>query len=143
MADPVGVGLAASLARPGGNITGLSTISAELSAKRLELLRDIIPSLSRAAILWDDQNPTFALAVEHTRSAAQSYAMTLQVLALHRSGGFEKALETIATARVQGLVVAVPASASFRGDLSKLTALITAHRLPAVYTETPHVEAGG
>lgn len=143
MADPVGVGFAASLARPGGNITGLSTISAELSAKRLEIVRDIIPSLSRAAILWDDHNRAFALAVQHTQAAARAIGVTLKVVGLHAIGGFDKALEAIAADQAQGLIVAVPAGATFGGDLAKLAGMVATHRLAAAYAEQEYVDAGG
>jgi putative tryptophan/tyrosine transport system substrate-binding protein len=75
--DPVGTGLVASLAHPGGNVTGLTTLSAELSAKRLELLREIVPAASRVAVLWDDTNPAFASAVRDTQAAALSFGLQL------------------------------------------------------------------
>jgi putative ABC transport system substrate-binding protein len=92
MADPVGVGLVASLARPGGNVTGLSTTSAELSAKRLELLREIVPNLPRAAIIWSEPNPPFALTVRHTEIAAQSLGVALRVVGVRAARDFEKAV---------------------------------------------------
>jgi putative ABC transport system substrate-binding protein len=65
------------MAHPGGNVTGLTTLSAELSAKRLELLREIVPAASRVAVLWDDTNPAFASAVRDTQAAALSFGLQL------------------------------------------------------------------
>jgi putative ABC transport system substrate-binding protein len=144
MADPVGVGLVASLARPGGNVTGLSTISAELSAKRLELLREIVPTLSRAAIVWADLNPAFALTVRQTEIAAQSLGVSLQVVGVRAAGGFEKAVRAVIAERVQGLIVAVGAGGSFLGaDLAEITATLARQQLPAAYAEKEYVQAGG
>jgi putative ABC transport system substrate-binding protein len=144
MADPVGVGLVASLARPGGNVTGLSTISAELSAIRLELLREIVPNLSRAAIIWTESNPPFALTVRHTQVASQSVGVALRVVGVRAAGDFEKAVAELAAAQVQGVIVAVPAGGSFaRADLAPLTAILAQHRLPAIYAEKEYVHAGG
>jgi putative ABC transport system substrate-binding protein len=144
MADPVGVGLVASLSRPGGNVTGLSTISAELSAKRLELLREIVPSLSRAAIVWADLNPAFLLTVQQSKIAAQSLGVSLQVVGVHAAGGFEKAVRAVVAERVQGLIVAVGAGGSFLGsDLTETTAILARRQLPAAYAEKEFVQAGG
>jgi putative tryptophan/tyrosine transport system substrate-binding protein len=144
MADPVGVGLVASLARPGGNVTGLSTISAELSAKRLELLHEIVPKLSRAAIIWADLNPAFALTVRQTEIAAQTLGVSLQVVGVRAAGGFEKAVGAVAAERAQGLIVAVGAGGSFLGDdLAQITAILARQQLPAIYAEKAHVQAGG
>ena len=144
MADPVGVGLVASLARPGGNVTGLSTISAELSAKRLELLREIVPNLSRAAIIWAESNPPFALTVRHTEIAAQSLGVALRVIGVRAARDFEKAVAELAAEQVQGVIVAVPAGGSFTSaDLAPLTAVLAQQRLPAIYAEKEYVHAGG
>jgi putative ABC transport system substrate-binding protein len=144
MADPVGIGLVASLARPGGNITGLSTTSAELSAKRLELLREIVPNLSRAAIIWAERNAAFALTVRHTEIAAQSLRVALRVVGVRAARDFEKAVAELAAEQVQGVIVAVPAGGSFTStDLAQLTAILAQQRLPAIYAEKEYVHAGG
>ncbi len=144
MADPVGIGLVSSLARPGGNVTGLSTISAELSAKRLELLRDIVPNLSRAAILWDDTNPAFALSVRHTEAAATALGLSLQVIAARAAGSIDNVLAALAKERAQGLIVAIPiGSSQFGGDFAQFTAAIARQKMPAVYAEKEYVKAGG
>jgi len=143
MADPVGVGLAASLARPGGNVTGLSTISAELSAKRLELLREIVPNLSRAAIIRAESNPPFALTVRHTQIASQSLGVALRVVGVRAARDFEKAAAELAAGQVQGVIVAVPAGSFASTDLAQLTAILAHQRLPAIYAEKEYVHAGG
>jgi putative ABC transport system substrate-binding protein len=144
MADPVGVGLVASLARPGGNVTGLSTISAELSAKRLELLRELVRGLSRAAIVWADENPAFALAAQQAEVAAQLLGVALQVVGLSAAGGAERAVAAVVGEQAQGLVVAVPAGGSFSGgDPVEMAAIVARQRLPAVYAEKEYVQAGG
>jgi putative ABC transport system substrate-binding protein len=143
MADPVGVGLVASLAKPGSNVTGLSTISAELSAKRLELLREIVPNLSRAAILWSERNPAFALTVRHTEIAAQSLGVALRVVGVRAVRDFEKAVAELAAEQVQGVIVAVPAGVFSSVDLAQLTAILAQQRLPAIYAEKDYVHARG
>jgi putative ABC transport system substrate-binding protein len=145
MADPVGLGLAASLARPGGNITGLSTISAELSAKRLELLREMVPALSRAAIIWANLNPAFALTVRQTEIAAQTLGVSLRVVGVRAADDLERDIAALVAERVQGAVVALPAGGSFWGgdSLSRVTAILGRQRLPATYAEKEYVQAGG
>jgi putative tryptophan/tyrosine transport system substrate-binding protein len=144
MADPVGIGLVASLARPGGNITGLSTISAELSAKRLELLREMIPDLSRAAIIWEDSNPAFALTVTHSEAAAHVLGVSLKSIGVKAAGGFEKAMDEVVTAHAQALIVAVPDRAVAGGtELTAIIGTVARRKIPAVYAETSYVEAGG
>src|SRR5215831_16316549 len=76
--DPVGTGLIASLAHPGGNITGGALLSGELAAKRLELLKEVVPGLSRTAVLWNGANPANVLAWKETKGAAHALGMTLQ-----------------------------------------------------------------
>jgi putative ABC transport system substrate-binding protein len=144
MADPVGVGLVSSLAHPGGNVTGLSTISAELSAKRIELLRDLVPHLTRAAIVWDDTNPSFALTVHHTEAAAKALGLSLQVIPAHAAGAIENILAALEREQAQGLIVAVPVGSSeFGGNFIEFTAVVARQKLPAVYAEKAYVKAGG
>jgi putative ABC transport system substrate-binding protein len=144
MADPVGIGLVASLARPGGNITGLSTISAELSAKRLELLREMVPDLSRAAIIWEDSNPAFALTVKHSEAAAQVLGVSLKSIGVKAAGGFENAMGEVVTTHAQALIVAVPDRAVPGGtELTAITGAVARRKIPAVYAETSYVEGGG
>jgi putative tryptophan/tyrosine transport system substrate-binding protein len=78
--DPVATGLVASLARPGGNITGLSTLSPELSGKRLELLKEVLPTASRVAIFWNPTQPSNPLELKEVQAAAQAFALRIQSL---------------------------------------------------------------
>jgi ABC-type uncharacterized transport system substrate-binding protein len=146
MADPVGVGLVASLARPGRNVTGLSTISAVLSAKCLELLREFVPTMTRAAVLWDDTNPSFKLTVHYAEAAAQSMGISIEVVGLHAAGGIENAITAIVGSGAQGLILAVGAGASLLSreeDLARVTAILERQRLPTVYLEKEYVHSGG
>lgn len=146
MVDPVGVGLVTSLARPGGNVTGLSTISAVLSAKRLELLREFVPTLRRAAVLWDDSNPSFRLAMQQTEAVARSLGISIDVVGLHAAGSFENAIAIVAGSGAQGLILAVGAGASLlsgNGDIERVTATLERLRLPTIYFEKEHVLLGG
>src|SRR5215831_15439369 len=122
---------------------GRSTISAELSAKRLELLREIVPNLSRAAIIWAESNPPFALTVRHTQIASQSLGVALRVVGVHAARDFEKAAGELAAGQVQGVIVAVPAGSFASTDLAQLTAILAHQRLPAIYAEKEYVHAGG
>src|SRR5215831_2960200 len=87
--DPVGAGLVASLARPGGNITGLTTLAPDLSAKRVQLLKEMLPRLSRLAVLWNSANPANATGWQQTREAAQTLGVELQSRQVEAAGDFE------------------------------------------------------
>jgi putative ABC transport system substrate-binding protein len=101
--DPVGTGLIASLARPGGNITGGAILTGELAAKRLELLKEVISSLSRTAILWNNANPANALAWRETQGAARALGITLQSHEVQSPEDFEVAFARIAEERPDAL----------------------------------------
>jgi len=139
--DPVGTGLVASLARPGANLTGLSDITVDLSAKRLELLKELVPTASRIAILWNPAHPTNPLQLRETRAAAQALGITLQSLEVQRSGELERAFAAIRRERAGALVVlSDPFMLLHRGRLADLAAN---NRLPTMYPWREHVEAGG
>src|SRR5262249_23850525 len=86
-----GAGVVPSLARPGGNATGISLLASELSAKRLELLREIVPSVSRVAMLWNDTNPSMVLRAQETRDAAPKLGVIVQSVGIHDLIDFETA----------------------------------------------------
>lgn len=88
--DPVGLGLVASLARPGGNVTGLANLTSELAGKRLELLKEVVPSVSRVAVLWNPVAPSSALRMRETEAAASSLGIKLQPVALREANDFER-----------------------------------------------------
>lgn len=138
--DPVGAGLATSLARPGGNVTGLTTISAELTKKRLELLREIVPLASRVAILWDQTNPAFAPVVRETEAVANSLGISLYV---HDVRGPEELDAGIAALAREGVAAVMVLPTARFGGAPRLVALLAKHRLPAMFTQSASVEAGG
>jgi putative ABC transport system substrate-binding protein len=139
--DPVGNGFVASLARPGGNITGLATLSPEISGKQLELLKEILPRLSRVAVVGTSSNPGNAQMIRETELAAEAFAVQLQIL----DAGGPKDIETIFRAASKGradavLVLPNPVLLSQGAQIADLAAK---NRLPAVYGQLEYVEAGG
>jgi putative ABC transport system substrate-binding protein len=103
--DPVGLGFVANLARPGGNITGLSQMSPELSGKKLELLKEIVPKLTRVAVIWNPANPGTATDFKETEAAAQSLRVDLQVLEVNAPLDIERAFQAAAKGRAGALMV--------------------------------------
>jgi putative ABC transport system substrate-binding protein len=103
--DPADTGLVASLARPGGNVTGLSIMAPELAEKRLELLREAFPSASRVAVLWNGDSPSATLVYKETQAAAKVLGIEVQPLAAAGPGGFDGAFEAATRERAQALIV--------------------------------------
>ena len=141
VADPVSAGLVESLARPGGNITGLSNIAAELSGKRLELLKETIPKLSRVAVLWNPEYPGLALAFKESQTAARALGFQLQSLEVRGPEDFEIAFKAAADRHTGALYV--PTSQFFNRHRAKLAELAVKNRLSAIYSDRDYVEAGG
>jgi putative ABC transport system substrate-binding protein len=139
--DPVDTGLVASLARPGGNITGLTSTAEELEGKRLELLREVIPKLSHVAVLWNPENPTLLAALKEMRAAAQVLGMKLQVLEVRTSGELEETFTAIVRARPGALNVM--GDRLFTHNRQRIVDFATKQRLPGIYTHRELVEAGG
>ncbi len=139
--DPVETGFVASLARPGGNITGLSFQSPESSAKQLELLKGAVPRVSRVAVLWNAPGPIGARMLTETGRAAQSLGVQLQSLEVRDSGDLGKAFQA-ATRRRAGalLVLAGPVLFTHRKRIVELAA---ESRLPAMYGITEYAKDGG
>jgi putative ABC transport system substrate-binding protein len=139
--DPVRDGFVASLARPGGNITGLSTLSPELSGKRLELLKEIVPKLSRVAVLGTSTNASTAQALRETELAAGALAVKLQYLDVRGPRDIEAAFRAASKERADAvLVLGGPVLASQRPQILDL---VVKSRLPAMYGSGVYVEAGG
>ncbi len=139
MADPVGAGLVASLARPGGNLTGLSMMSPELSEKRLELLKEAFPRVSRVAVLRDPrQAPTDLRATE---AAAGALGLHLQVLEVRDINDLEAALAAAKKGRAGALNV-LP-SGFFSAHRARIVEAVAKARLPAMYHHSDFVAAGG
>jgi putative ABC transport system substrate-binding protein len=137
--DILGARLITSLSRPGGNTTGLTILSPELSAKRLEVLRDIIPGLSRVTALWDPT--TGASQVTMTTSAAVSLNLKLQVLEVRRREDVAGAVRAARNSQADALNVF---SSPFLAALHReIIAFAAEHRLPAIYQWKEHAEAGG
>jgi putative ABC transport system substrate-binding protein len=139
--DPVGNGFVASLARPGGNITGLATLAPELSGKRLELLKEIFPRLSRVAVFGTSTNPGNAQALRETEVAAGAFGVMLQYLDV----GDPKDIETAFRAATKGRADAVVALASpvFVSQRTQLADLAVKSRLPTIYDRREFVDDGG
>jgi len=139
--DPVGSGVVASLARPGGNITGLSSLTADLSGKRLELLKEILPKLSRLAVLGTSASPGMAQQLRETELAAGAFGMQFQFLDILDPKDIEAAFRAAGKGRADAvLVLRGPVLTSQR---TQVVELAVKSRLPATYPETEYVEAGG
>jgi putative ABC transport system substrate-binding protein len=140
-ADPLGSGFIASLARPGGNITGLSTLSPELSGKRLVLLREVLPGISRLAVLLNPADPAKTLDVRELQSAARALGLHLQTLEVRGPGDFEAAFARMTEERVEALMaLGDPLTVTYRIQIVDLAAR---SRLPAIYDLREFVDAGG
>jgi putative tryptophan/tyrosine transport system substrate-binding protein len=140
--DPVRLGLVTSLARPGGNLTGINFLSQELTAKRLELLRELVPGAARAAVLV---NPANALQTEGTlrdvQSAARAIGLQIQVLSANTSGEIDAAFATFERERPDALFVG--SSAYFTSRRVQLVQLAARHVMPTAYVGRQYVEHGG
>jgi ABC-type uncharacterized transport system substrate-binding protein len=140
--DPVGSGFVVSLARPGGNITGLATLRPELSGKRVELLNEIIPKLSRVAIFASSRSADYALVLKEVGIAAGSLGVKLQSLNILSSQDFETAFQEAAKARADAILFRVPGSIlSFHR--TEIAAVAIKSRLPVLYENAEEVDAGG
>mgnify|MGYP001568906791 FL=1 len=139
--DPVGTGIVASLNRPGGNITGLTSISPELEGKRLELLREVVPKLSRVAVLWNPVSPFQVIAEKEVRAAAQVLRMNVLSLGVRTPEELKDALAAIARERPGALLVL--ADRLFLHNRARIMEFAAQHRLPGVHAYRELVEAGG
>jgi len=140
-ADPVEGGLVASLARPGGNVTGLSFMAPEVVGKELELLKQTVPKVRRVAVLWNPANPGHALVIRHVKIVARALGVQLQSLEARGPNEFEGAFAAMARERAGALLV-VP-DAVFGLHRGRLQDLAAKSRLPAMYGSREHTEAGG
>jgi putative ABC transport system substrate-binding protein len=139
--DAVGAGFIASMARPGGNITGIGALSVDLSGKRLELLKQILPRASRVGVLWNPANPAGILGFRETESAARRLGVTLQSLPVRRQEEIAPAFAAMVQERVEGFVLVTdPLTWTTRPEIVQLA---TKNRLPAVYELREYVDAGG
>jgi putative tryptophan/tyrosine transport system substrate-binding protein len=139
--DPVGNGFVASLARPGRNISGLSTLAPEISGKQLELLKEIVPKLSRVAVLGTSTRPGNAQSLKETELAAGAFGVQLQYLDILGPKDIETAFPEARKARAD--VVLVLASSVFNAHRTQIADLAAKNRLPAVYGQPEFMDAGG
>jgi putative ABC transport system substrate-binding protein len=141
LGDPVAEGWVTSLARPGGNLTGVAGLSPDLAGKRLELLRELLPSLSKVAVLLNPANASEVLAVEATQALARGLGMSVAVERAASPGEFDRAIGAIVSGGGQAVIV-LP-DPTFLANRSELIKLINRARLPAIYMETGFAASGG
>jgi putative tryptophan/tyrosine transport system substrate-binding protein len=139
--DPVGNGFVASLARPGGNITGLSTLAPEIRGKQLELLKEIVPRLSRVAVFGTSTNPGNAQALREIELVAGAFGVKLQYLEIVRPTDFETAFRAAVKGRAEAVLV-LP-SPVLNPQRTQIIDLAVKSRLPVTYSARSSVEAGG
>jgi putative tryptophan/tyrosine transport system substrate-binding protein len=139
--DPVGSGFVASLARPGGNITGLSTLAPELSGKQLELLKEVVPRLSRVGVLGTSTQPGYAQVAKEIAIAAEALGVTLQILDVLTPKDIETAFRNASKGHVEAVLVL--ASAVVTPRRTQIVDLAAKGRLPAIFPYLEYVEAGG
>ena len=139
--DPVGNGFVASLARPGGNITGLATLSTEISGKQLELLKEIVPKLSRVAVIGNSTNPGDSQALREVVLAAGSFEIYLRYLDVLDPKDLETTFRAAAKGRADALVLL--GNPILNAHRKPIVDLAAKHRLPAIYSRPEYIESGG
>jgi putative ABC transport system substrate-binding protein len=139
--DPVGTGLVPSLARPGGNLTGLSSIAPDLEGKRLELLREVVPTLSHVAVFFNLLNPFHVVSMRNAHTAAEAMGLKLQQHDIRKSEDLDDAFATIRKERPDGLLIL--ADRVFLHNRQRMMDFTEEQRLPNVNAYTELVEAGG
>jgi len=139
--DPVGNGFVASLARPGGNITGLAALDPELSGKRLELLKETVPRLSRVAVLGDSTIPGSAQVLKETELAAGAFKGKLQYLNVLDPKDIETAFRAASKGRAEAVLIL--GNFILNSHRAQIAELAVKSRLPAIYNAVEWVEAGG
>src|SRR5262245_8789104 len=139
--DPLGIGIVTNLAHPGENITGSSLSSAELEAKRLQLLKELVPGLSRVAILFNPKNHYMPLALQSARKGAQALHVSLAVYEVHDTTTLDAAFVTLAKDRPDAFMV--PADTFLVSQRSRIAQFAIENKLPSVYTFREYIEAGG
>ncbi len=140
-ADPVSVGIVPNLARPGGNVTGFSTQNVDLEGKRLELLKELVPNLSRAGVLANVSNPVAAPLLKNLRATAEALRVNLEVFEVHETAEIGPALQKLQEARPHGVLIA--ADLLLLNSRSEIVAALVNSRLPAVYPFREYASVGG
>ena len=139
--DPVEAGFVASLARPGGNITGVTSISSELTGKRLEILKEVVPRLSRAAVLWNPDFPGGKIIFREAETAAQLLKLQLQSLEARRPEDFEGAFRVATKQHAHGVITL--RNPLIVNQARRIADLAIKSRLPAIYDDRDFLEVGG
>jgi putative tryptophan/tyrosine transport system substrate-binding protein len=141
-ADPVEAGLVESLARPGGNVTGLTNLSTDLGGKRLELLKEAVPKLARVAVLYDPASRASVLDVKEVLPvAARARRLTIQPWEVQGTDDFDRVFAAMGKQRPDGLYV--PSDAVLRINQKRIVGFALKSRLPSIYIDSPFVDAGG
>jgi putative ABC transport system substrate-binding protein len=139
--DPVGVGLVASLARPGGNITGLSSFSTELAGKRIELVKEMLPGISRVGLLANMSNPALSLSWEETKRVARELDLEAELLDVRNASDVGRAFDAAVARKIGAIVVGLDTFTQVNCQLIVDSAAQT--RLPALYPGREFIDAGG
>ena len=139
--DPVASGLVASLARPGGNLTGQSMMSPDLAEKQLEILKTVVPKVSRVAVLHNPANPGNAPQVRHAQDAARALGVRLQLLGASSPSEIDSAFAAMTNEQAGAVIVLV--DAVLQNHRTRITDLAARHRLPTVYGLSEYAEVGG
>jgi putative tryptophan/tyrosine transport system substrate-binding protein len=141
LGDPVVVGITRSLARPGGNITGFMSVSQELEAKRLELLREVVPNLAHVAVLWNPRNVSLRPALDNLRAAALRFKLKIEFMEGPSAEGLELAFDAIRKAQPQALLIV--ADPFLITERKRIAAFAIASRLPSMSAYREYPETGG
>jgi putative tryptophan/tyrosine transport system substrate-binding protein len=140
--DPVGLGLVASLARPGGNVTGLSSLTPELNTKRLEILKDTVPKLARVGLLWTPGGVGGDIQLKELRLAAEALKLKLEEITTQPdSKGLESAFQTAKQKQIGAIMTS--AGRRLFGERKRIVELAGKYRLPAIYIQKEFVDEGG
>jgi putative ABC transport system substrate-binding protein len=143
LGDPVANGLVESLARPGGNLTGFTTITDELSGKRLELLKETVPNLSRVALLWNSQFPDSARAAKLYQTPARELTLQLHYMEVTSPDKFESGFKEAVIARSQALAMTAGAFIAAKANQKRIAELAEKYRLPAISDREDYTASGG
>ena len=141
VAQPLRGGFVKSLARPGGNVTGLSQMAPHLAAKRLELLKELVPQISRVAVLWAPKNPTSTQSWKNIQAPARKLGLQLQPFEIRGTNDFEKAFKDAAKAGVGA--VFITSGRMFGANLNRIAELAAKGRLPSIWHRSEYVDSGG
>jgi len=139
--DPVNTGIIKSLARPGGNVTGLTNLTAELGGKRLEVLKDAVSKLQRVAVLYDAGSPNDVMELKEVQTAARPLRLTVRAWAIKDADGFEEVFGAMEKEPPDGLYIA--GGPVTRANENRIVGFALKSRLPSLYTRRESVDAGG